>query len=225
MIRATEGYTPSLPSSRRDVAPIYSLVVATEPLSDQQWESIRLHDRATFTDYQHLISYGQRSGDGRLVFGGRGAPYHFDSRTKSSFDTDPRVFNLLQRNLIDLFPVLQGVRFSHAWGGALGVARDWNASVGLHRETGLGWAGGYVGDGVSTTNLAGRTLADLITGAESEIVALPWVGHRSPRWEVEPLRWIGVNAGLQVMRFADASETRSGRESRAAKLFGRFLGH
>ena len=84
---------------------------------------------------------------------------------------------------------------THGWGGPIGVPRDWCASVGLDRSTGLGWAGGYVGDGVATTNLAGRTLADLVTGADSEITRLPWVGHRSPPWEPEPLRWLGVNAG------------------------------
>ena len=109
-------------------------------------------------------------------------------------------------------------------GGPIGVPRDWCASVGLDRSTGLGWAGGYVGDGVATTNLAGRTLADLIAGADSEITRLPWVGHRSPRWEPEPWRWLGVNAGLQVMSFADRQEAKTGRPSRAAEVMGRFLG-
>jgi hypothetical protein len=104
------------------------------------------------------------------------------------------------------------------------VPRDWCASVGLDHGTGLGWAGGYVGDGVSTTNLAGRTLADLVLRRDSELVRLPWVGHRSRRWEPEPLRWLGINAGLRAMTAADAEERLSGRESRVARLMAPLLG-
>ncbi len=110
-------------------------------------------------------------------------------------------------------------------GGPLGIPRDWCASVGLDQATGLGWAGGYVGDGVATTNLAGRTLADLILGRDSALTRLPWVGHRSPRWEPEPLRWLGMNAGLLAMSWADRQEARTGRQSRAAQIFGRLTGH
>ena len=87
--------------------------------------------------------------------------------------------------------MLSTARITHAWGGALGVPRDWCASVGLDRSTGLAWAGGYVGDGVSTTNLAGRTLRDLVLGHDTDLTRLPWVGHRSRKWEPEPLRWLG----------------------------------
>ena len=113
---------------------------------------------------------------------------------------------------------------THAWGGPLGIPRDWCASVGLDPATGLGWAGGYVGDGVSTTNLAGRTLADLILETDSDLTRLPWVNHRSPRWEPEPLRWLGMNAGLHIMGWADRRESRTGRQSLAAQEFDRFLG-
>src|SRR5690606_4347082 len=124
-----------------------------------------LAGRETFADYRHLIIYGQRTADGRLAFGGRGAPYHFRSRVRPSYDRDPRVFAALRRTLTDLFPVLgPDVRITHRWGGPLGVPRDWFPSVGMDRATGLAWAGGYVGDGVATSNLAGRTLADLIRG-------------------------------------------------------------
>ena len=225
VIRATEGYTPRLPGLRRTIAPVYSLMIATAPLPDPVWEEIGLAGRPTFGDLRHLIIYGQRTADGRLAFGGRGAPYHLGSAVRPAFDRVPAVFAALRRTLAELFPALgDDVRVTHAWGGPIGVPRDWCASVGLDRATGIGWAGGYVGDGVSTTNLAGRTLADLVTGADSEITRLPWVDHRSPRWEPEPLRWLGVNAGLQVMSWADREESRTGRPSRTAAVVGRFLG-
>ena len=224
VVRATEGYTPGLPGMRRAVAPVYSLMIATAPLPEAAWDEIGLASRPAFGDLRHLIIYGQRTADGRLAFGGRGAPYHLGSAVRPSFDRVPVVFAALRRTLAELFPVLGTARITHAWGGPIGVPRDWCASVGLDRSTGLGWAGGYVGDGVSTTNLAGRTLADLITGADTDITRLPWVGHRSPRWEPEPLRWLGVNAGLQVMSWADRHEAKTGRPSRAAAVVGRYLG-
>ncbi len=224
VVRATEAWTPTLPGFERAIVPVYSLMVATEPLGDAFWKEAGLDGRATFADFRHMIIYGQRTADGRIAFGGRGAPYHFGSDIRSDFDREPAVHALLRQTLTELFPDLAQARFTHAWGGPLGIARDWHSSVGLDRSTGLAWAGGYVGDGVSTTNLAGRTLADLITGADTDLVHLPWVGHRSPQWEPEPLRWLGVNAGLWTMKLADRSEARNGRPSRLAGAMGRLLG-
>lgn len=225
VVRATEAWTARLSSSRRAIAPVYSLMIATEPLGPEVWEQIGLERRETFADHRHLIIYGQRTADDRLAFGGRGAPYHWGSAVEEGFDHVPRVFTALRRTLTELFPAVRGAQVTHAWGGPLGIARDWHASVGLDRETGLAWAGGYVGDGLSTTNLAGRTLADLVTGTDSELVHLPWVGHRSPRWEPEPLRWLGINAGLRLAVAADAEERLTGRESVLAKALGALTGH
>jgi len=225
VVRATEAFTRSLAGQRRSIAPVYSLMIATEPLSEQAWAQIGLADRPTFSDGRHLIIYGQRTVDGRLAFGGRGAPYHWGSRISPSQDVNIAVQQGLAEALAEIFPVTATARITHAWGGAVGIARDWWASVGLDRRTGLAWAGGYVGDGVTTTNLAGRTLADLICGRETDLVRLPWVGHRSRPWEPEPLRWLGTNLGLRVMMSADRVEARTGRPTRRAAVFGRALGH
>jgi len=224
VIRATEGYTPALPGLHRAVVPVYSLMIATEPLLEPVWEQIGLAGRPTFADGRHLIIYGQRTADGRLAFGGRGAPYHLGSAVRPSFDRVPEVFSALRRTLGELFPPIAEAAVTHCWGGPLGIPRDWCASAGLDRHSGLGWAGGYVGDGVATTNLAGRTLAALILDTGGDLTRLPWVNHRSRRWETEPLRWLGINAGLRVMHWADLRESRTGRPSKAAALMGRFLG-
>lgn len=224
VIRATEAFTSDLPGHRRDSVPVYSLIIATEQLPDRILGQIGLDSRATFADYGNLVCYGQRTADGRIVFGGRGAPYHFGSSTEAKNDRDGRVFSRLREQIIDMFPVLADAEFTHAWGGAVAATRDWHASVDYNPATGLGHAGGYVGDGVSTTNVAGRTLADLVTGTASDLVGLPWVGHRSRRWEPEPLRWLGINAGIAVMTAADRMEARTGKPSRAAALFSRLLG-
>jgi glycine/D-amino acid oxidase-like deaminating enzyme len=224
VVRATEGYTARLAGFRRALAPVYSLMLATEPLSDSAWASIGLAARETFSDHRHLIIYGQRTADGRLAFGGRGAPYHYGSAVRPEYDREPAVFDGLRRTLVELFPVLRDVEVTHTWGGPLGVPRDWTPSVGLDRTRGLAWAGGYVGDGVGASNLAGRTLAALVLGTDSDLTTLPWVGHRSPRWEPEPLRWLGVNAALRMMSAADAVEARTGRPSRRAAVFSRLQG-
>jgi glycine/D-amino acid oxidase-like deaminating enzyme len=225
VLTATEGYTAQLPGHRRDLAPVYSLMLATAPLPEDVWQQIGLADRATFTDERHLTVYGQRTADGRLAFGGRGAPYHYGSRVQPSYEQVPRVHDALEHTLLDLFPALVGIAVTHHWGGNLGVPRDWYPSVGFDRATGVAWAGGYVGDGVATANLAGRTLAHLITGVDSDLVTLPWVRRRTKRWEPEPLRWLGVNAVTQLMSRADRVEARTGKPSRSAALFWRTLGH
>lgn len=225
VVRATEGYTAQLPGLRRALVPMYSLMVATEPLPESFWADTGLGDRQTFSDKRHLRIYGQRTRDGRIAFGGRGAPYHFGSRVKPEFDRDRRVHAMLERILVDLFPALGGVTFTHRWGGNLGIPRDWYPSVAYDARSGLATAGGYVGDGVATANLGGRTLADMITGRASELVSLPWAQRTSPRWEPEPLRWLGVNVGTGVFALADRTEARSGRPSRLAGGFWRVLGH
>ena len=230
VIRATEGYTAEIPGQRRTLLPFYSLMVATEPLPEETWEQIGLADRPTFSDGRHMVIYGQRTADGRLAFGGRGAPYSFGSKVAVGTELDARMHRQLQATLIDLFPVLRGHTFTHGWGGVLGIARDWWASVGLDPVTGLGWAGGYVGDGVSTSNLAGRTVAALITRplagrTEDPLLALPWVDHRSRAWEVEPLRWAATTIGLTATQAVDAIETRTGKPSVLGRLVGALTGH
>jgi hypothetical protein len=131
----------------------------------------------------------------------------------------------LRATLVDLFPQLSGVAITHQWGGPLGVPRDWFSSVTFDRSTGMAAAGGYIGDGVTTTNLAGRTLADLSRGESTQLTSLPWVNHQSPDWEYEPLRWLGVNAGLKAATFADAREDKLGRPSRVSHVLGRLTGH
>ena len=224
VVRATEAFSAELPGLRRAIAPVYSLMIATEPLPDAFWAEARLDTRPTFADFRHMIIYGQRTADGRFAFGGRGTPYHFGSRVRPQFDLDPRVFDSLHATLRSLFPALGDADITHRWGGAVGVPRDWYPSVGFDRDMGVGWAGGYVGDGVSTTNLAGRTIADLVLDRGSDLVRLPWVGHRSPRWEPEPFRYLGVNLARKLVESIDRAEV-AGRDPRwRTRAVGRLLG-
>ena len=224
VIKAVEGYLPSLNGSTRTLLPLYSLMVATEPLPSSFWDGVGWRKGETFADGRHLIIYAQRTEDDRIAIGGRGAPYHFGSRVRDEFDKKPQVFSELKRVLAALWPQLENLRITHRWGGPLGVPRDWYSSVGFDRKQGVAWAGGYVGDGVSTTNLAGRTLRDLILERDSELTVLPWVQHQSRKWEPEPLRWIGTNLALRMMASADHHEARTGRPAKRADLVGRLIG-
>jgi glycine/D-amino acid oxidase-like deaminating enzyme len=223
VVRATEAFTPALAGQERALVPIYSLMIATEPLAASFWSAAGLANRPTFTDARRMVIYGQRTADDRIAFGGRGAPYHFGSRIRSAYDVNPRVFAALHDTLRELFPALGGAAITHHWGGAVAVPRDWYPSVGFDPETHIAWAGGYVGDGVSTTNLAGRTIADLVLGRDTELVRLPWVGHRSPRWEPEPLRWLGVNGARMLVDSIDRAEARGREPKRRLRAFERYF--
>ena len=224
VVRATEGFTTTLPGERRSVAPLFSLMVATEPQSAAFWDEAGFARGTTFADDRHLIIYGQRTRDGRLAFGGRGAPYHFGSTVEPRFDHVPKVFGLLADTLHELFPSLNG-EITHRWGGPLAMPRDLSPSVVVDYESGLASAGGYTGDGVVMSYVAANTLADLIVapGADTAFTRLPFVQHRSKRWPVEPARWLGINVGLGLASWADRVEQRRGRTSRAGDLLGRLL--
>jgi glycine/D-amino acid oxidase-like deaminating enzyme len=224
VLNCTEVFTVELPGMRRRYAPLYTLMIATEPLDDSTWAEIGMETRPTFDDGRHLIVYGQRTADGRFAFGGRGAPYHFGSRLSPEFDRDDAIHDAVEGVLRWMFPQMGEARITHRWGGAVALPRDWQASIGFDRTTGVGYAGGYVGTGVAASNVAGRTLADLVLGLDTDLVHLPWVGHRSPRWEPEPFRWVGINLGRRLLApAADASEARTGKPSRFLGGALRFL--
>ncbi|MCP2636347.1 FAD-binding oxidoreductase [Microbacterium sp. HD4P20] len=215
VLRATEGFTADLAGQHRTWLPMNSSMIVTEPLPRAFWDGVGWDGRETLGDFAHVYMYAQRTADDRIAFGGRGVPYRYGSRVDTDGTTQQRTIASLAGLLHDFFPDLSNVPIAHAWAGVLGVPRDWSATVGHDPATGLGWAGGYVGTGVTATNLAGRTLADLVLERDTELVRLPWVGHRAKRWEPEPLRWIAVNSIYTAYRMADRIEA-SGSSSRTA---------
>ncbi|SFY36016.1 NAD(P)/FAD-dependent oxidoreductase [Streptomyces atratus] len=219
ILRCTEGFTANLKGQRRTWLPMNSSMIATEPLPQSVWDTIGWEGRETLGDMAHAYMYAQRTADDRIALGGRGVPYRFGSGAAHFNDTartQPATIEALRDVLVRFFPATAGARIDHAWSGVLGVPRDWCATVTLDRSTGLGWAGGYVGSGVATTNLAARTLRDLIQqdsgqSGPTDLTALPWVGHKVRRWEPEPFRWIGVHGMYAAYRAADRRELTSPR--------------
>jgi glycine/D-amino acid oxidase-like deaminating enzyme len=194
VVLGTEAYTRTIDGHHRDMLPLGNQVIATEPIPDSTWSSIGLANRELFEYASNLLGYGQRTADGRIVWGGLSASYKWNMGIPASPTVDPRIAKRLQRTLGDLFPELRGIGVSHRWGGVLGVPRDLLPGIGYDREQGFAWGGGYTGQGVAAANAAGRGLADLIRDVDSDLVHLPWVGHRSRPWESEPRPWLGVHA-------------------------------
>ena len=225
IINATEAYRSNFKKYKRASIPVYSLMIATEPLSQNVWNEIGLKNRETFADYRNVIIYGQRTKDNRFAFGGRGAPYHFGSKINPIFDQHKKTHEDLLETLIDIFPVIKGVKVTHTWGGPLAIARDWASHVTFNQKSNILSAGSYVGDGVGTSNLAGRTISDLILNRSTDLTNLPWVQHKSKKWEIEPFRWIGVNSTLQMAKIADVVEKKFKRETFVTKLLNKLRGH
>ena len=207
VLRATEGFTAALPGLKRRWLPMNSSMIATEPISADVWDSIGWDGRETVGDLAHGFFYAQRTVDDRIAIGGRSVPYRYASRTDVDGKVPQRTIRQLSAVLHDVLPQVRNVPIAHGWCGVLAVPRDWSAGIDLDRATGLGWAGGYVGHGVTATNLAGRTLADLVLKEKTPRIELPWVGHRSKAWEPEPLRWLGVRSLYIAYKLADRHES------------------
>jgi glycine/D-amino acid oxidase-like deaminating enzyme len=224
IVQATEAYTESLRGQQRKMLPLYSIMVATEPLPDSVWDDIGLARRETFGDCRRMVIYGQRTRDNRLAFGGRGG-YDFGSRRRRFVTRENPEVQRVEQILRDIFPALEGHGFSHGWGGVLGVPRSWRPCVSFDHDTGIGTAGGYVGDGVAATNLGARVLSDLMLERRTDLTRLAWVDDVPRKWEPEPLRWLGYAAGNLLGGMADKHEMRSGKPARVSgALFDSLFG-
>jgi glycine/D-amino acid oxidase-like deaminating enzyme len=208
-------------TSGRRIVPIYSLMIATEPLDDAMWRTIGLPDRETLTDHRRQLVYAQRTRDGRLAFGGRGVGYRLGSRTDAGLERNTHVHDDLRTSMVELFPSLVDVHVTHQWGGPLAAPRDWTWTVDLDPGSGTGVTGGYVGDGVTSAFVAGRAMADAIVHGETNF---PLFGHRSPRWEREPLRWMGINALSRLAGVLDRRESRGRSTGLLGRAYDRLLG-
>ena len=223
VVRATEAFTTRLPGHSRSYLPIASHMLATEPLTADAWDAIGWAGCATVADQRYQFVYAQRTSDGRIALGGRGLTYRRGGAIREDDEVQPAIHAGLERALRRLFPAASEAPISHRWGCFFAAPRDWSMSVVFDRASGLAHAGGYSGHGVVASSVAGRTIADLITGTESELISLPWVGHESRRWEPEPLRFVATRAIAAVAASADATEDRTNRKARRIGLVRRWL--
>ena len=223
VLRATEGYTGTIAGHARRMLPVYTMMVATEPLPAEKWRQLGLAQRETFDDGRRITIYGQRTLDDRLAFGGR-VGYRFGSGLRARVEEDDPALADVEASMRKLLPALGDARVTHRWGGILGVPRHGRPHVAFDRETGIGSAGGYTGEGVGASNLAGRILADLVLDRDTPLTRLAWVDDVPPKWPVEPFRWLGAKSAFALGRLADRKDLRGGRPSRVlGPLFDRFF--
>lgn len=223
ILRATEGFTAGLKGHEREWLPLNSAQIATPVLPPEVWAKIGWNGHELFHDFFNSYCYCQRTREGRLTVGARGVPYLYGSAMDRNGAPDPVTIQRLTAILHRYFPAAIPYGVDHAWCGVIGVPRDWCATVGLDPMTGLGWAGGYVGVGVSTSNLAGQTLADLTLGHDTALTHLPWVNRKVRPWEPEPLRWLGVHTMYQLYEAADFRETTHNTPPSRLATFGNWL--
>lgn len=226
IVRATEGFTAGIPGEERTWLALNSAQIVTEPVPEALWKEIGWEGHELLGNAAHAYCYAQRTREGRITMGGRGVPYRYGSRTDVNGQTQQATIDQLHTILTTLLPQTAGLRIDHAWCGVLGVPRDWCTTVGLDKQSRIGWAGGYVGLGVSSSNLSGQTLADLILGQDTELVRLPWVNRQVRRWEPEPFRWLGVHSMYQLYHIADRREASGlSHTSKLAHLADSITGH
>ncbi|MEI7745232.1 MAG: FAD-dependent oxidoreductase [Chloroflexota bacterium] len=225
VVLAGEAYLTQLPGLHRQLIPLYSLIVLTEPVSDAAWAEIGWANREVVASTRLSVDYLSRTEDGRILFGGRGAPYRWGSPIKDAFDRHEATHERLRGFVREWFPMLGDVGFSHAWGGPLGMPRDWHPTMAFDPATGIATSRGYIGHGVSTTNIGGRILADLVTGTHSPMTELPIVNHRSPDWEPEPFRWIGVRYSQWSLGRLDDKIARTGEPPSGRSIAERIANH
>lgn len=225
IVLAGESYLSQLKQLDRQLIPIYSLIVLTRPLTDEQWNEIGWTGRECVSSNRLTVDYLSRTTDGRILFGGRGAPYHFGSGISDDYDRHGPTHRVLRDAAMEWFPSLSQSDFSHAWGGPLGVPRDWMPTMSYNPVSEVATARGYTGQGVSTANLAGRVLTDLITGVASPLTSLPPAGHQSPNWEPEPLRYLGVRYVQRSYAKLDEKASASGKPPSGTSLGERLSRH
>jgi len=214
-IRATEAFTPRKWMGNRQI-PIYSLMVATEPLSNEVVKEIRNAQRATFQEASHLITYAQITSDNRLALGGRGVRYKLFSRLSERSEIDNRMHSALERRARSWFPQIANTKFEYRWGGAVALTRRWQAYLNFDQATGRAEIGGYVGDGVTLSYLVAKTLAEKMSNIKT--ANLPFIDQGIGRWEPEPIRYLAVNAGFKATVLADYEEKITKRPSLLAAI-------
>ena len=225
IVLAGEAYSQQLPKLRRTLVPMYSLIVLTEPLAESDWDQIGWGNRELLSSSRMSVDYLNQTADGRILFGGRGAPYRMHSLIDDSLDRHGPTHDMLRRMTIEWFPMLKRhpvhARLGRPAGDAARLDADHVVRCGRRRRP----AGGYTGSGVATANLFGRILTDLISGEVTSLTRLPTVNHRSPRWEPEPLRWLGIRYAQEGFARLDRDAERTGKAPTGRTLVERIGRH
>jgi glycine/D-amino acid oxidase-like deaminating enzyme len=199
---------------------VYDYALATEPLTAAQQEAVGWKSRAGVGDSANQFHYYRLSADQRIVFGGYDAVYHYGNGLRAELDQRPETFALLAAHFAETFPMLEGLRFSHAWGGVIDTCSRFCPFWGTAYEGRVGYVTGYTGLGVGATRFGARVLLDLLAGRRNELTSLAYVRSKPLPFPPEPLRWVGIELTRRSLDRADRNEGRRNLWLKALDMAG-----
>ena len=206
--------------TRRWIVPVYDHVLVTEPLTSTQMTALGWPGREGASDAANRFHYFRITADDRVLWGGFEPTYHRGNGVAAAFDQDDRMHGLLARNFFATFPQLEGVRFSHRWGGPIGTTSRFSATWGTEYDGRLAWVGGYTGLGVAASRFGAATVLDLVDGLDTERTQLEMVRRRPVPFPPEPVRSLGIALTKRAVRKADEHDGRQGLWLRTLDRFG-----
>ncbi len=200
---ATNAFPPLLRRVRPYVLPVYDYVLMTEPLSPEQLADIGWASRVGIGDAANQFHYYRLSADNRILWGGYDAVYHYGNGLGPHLDQRPETFHLLAEHFFETFPQLTGLRFTHAWGGAIDTCSRFCAFWGTAMAGRAAYVTGYTGLGVGASRFGAQVVLDLLAGRRNERTALDFVRSKPVPFPPEPFRWAGVELTRRSIARAD----------------------
>ena len=210
VVLGTNAFHSPIRAINRRVAAVYDYVLATEPLSSSQLASIGWEGLEGVSDTTNQFHYYRMTADDRIVWGGYDAVYHYGSRIDPSLDQREATHTLLAQHFFETFPQLDGLSFTHRWGGAIDTCTRFSATFGTSFDGRVAYAVGYTGLGVGATRFGARVCLDLLFEPGSEILSLEMVRKKAIPFPPEPVRWAGIELTRRAIARADANQGRRG---------------
>jgi len=220
VVMATNAYPGPVRRPRRYVIPVYDHALMTEPLTTEQMDSIGWHGREGVGDASNQFHYYRISEDNRILWGGYDATYHFNNGLGPKHDQSDQTHGLLAQHFFETFPQLEGLRFTHRWGGAIGTTSKFTATWGTAHDGRLAWVAGYTGLGVGASRFGARVALDLVFGQATERTELEMVRKKPFPFPPEPLRWSAVQLTRKAIQRTDTNEGERGLWLRLLDRFG-----
>jgi len=205
---ATNAYPPLLRRLKHLVVPVYDYVLMTEPLTDRQWSAIGWSGREGISDSGNQFHYYRTTEDGRILWGGYDAVYHHGNGFGPGFEHSTESYERLAEHFLQTFPALEGIGFSHAWGGAIDTCSRFSAFWGTAHDGMTAYVAGYTGLGVGASRFGAATMLDLLDGRESEATSLEMVRTKPIPFPPEPMRSWGISLTTASLQRADENEGR-----------------
>ncbi|WP_433603999.1 NAD(P)/FAD-dependent oxidoreductase [Dactylosporangium sp. CA-139114] len=216
----TNVFPSLLRRTRPYVVPVYDYALVTEPLTAEQRDAIRWHRRQGMSGAGHQFHYFRQTRDHRILWGGYDAVYHFGGKVRPSYEHRPATYNKLAAQFFEAFPQLDGLKFTHAWGGAIDTCTRFSAFFGTARRGRVAYAAGFTGLGVGATRFGAEVMLDLLAGDSTARTRTRMVRERPLPFPPEPVRWAGVQLTRQAMINADANGGRRNLWLRAMDRIG-----